>query len=222
MQLRANLDISLYSCCLYPIKTKTQKVGNKLGKFTFFIIIVFHYSFARQCLWSLPGEVLLKSLPQNAKPVHVSPTGPFCLKGGYIACTIPWINYSTDSWESQILSDKREVWLIGYYSCKDLYSPSIHQSWLPHLITLRSWKQQGVWTIQRFILFFLFLVTKSYTFMNVVLCCWHVSWHLLTDMVVMLTNINHYFKWGLVNMLTWQSSANMLTILPLHCINLRI
>ena len=51
----------------------------------------------RQCLWSLPGEMLLKSLPQNAKPVHVSPTGPFCLKGGYIACTIPWINYSTDS-----------------------------------------------------------------------------------------------------------------------------
>ena len=28
---------------------------------------------------------------------------------------------------------------------------------------------------------------------------WHVSWHLLTDMVVMLTNIKHYFKWGLVN-----------------------
>ena len=160
MQLRANLDISLCSCCLYPIKTKTQKVGNKLGKFTFFIIIVFHYSLARQCLWSLPGEVLLKSLPQNAKPVHVSPTGLFCLKGGYIACTIPWINHSTDSWESQILlSDKREVWLIGYYS-KDLYSPSIHQSWLPHLITLRSWKQQGVWTIQRFILFFYFLLLK--------------------------------------------------------------
>ena len=65
-----------------------------------FIIIVFHYSLARQCLWSLPGEVLFKSLPQNAKPVHVSPTGPrFCLKGGYIT-TIPWINYSTDSWES--------------------------------------------------------------------------------------------------------------------------
>ena len=61
---------------------------------------------------------------------------------------------------------------------------------------------------------FLFLVTKSYTlFMNVILClcCWHFSWHLLTDMAVMFTNINHYFKWGLVNMLTWQSSANMLT-----------
>ena len=65
-----------------------------------FIIIVFHYSLARQCLWSLPaGEVLFKSLPQNAKPVHVSPTGPFCLKGGCIT-TIPWINYSTDSRES--------------------------------------------------------------------------------------------------------------------------
>ena len=92
--MHANLivDISLYSCCLYPIKTKTQKVGNKLGKFTFFIIILFHYSLARQCLWSLPGEVLFKSLPQNAKPVHVSPTGPrFCLKGGYIT-TVPWIN----------------------------------------------------------------------------------------------------------------------------------
>ena len=35
--------------------------------------------------------------------------------------------------------------------------------------------------------------------MNVILCCWDVSWHLLTDMVVMFTNINHYFKWGLVN-----------------------
>ena len=70
MQLHANLDISLYSCCLYPIKTKTQKVGSKLGKFTFFIIIVFHYSLVRQCLWSLPGEVLFKSLPQNAKPVQ--------------------------------------------------------------------------------------------------------------------------------------------------------
>ena len=61
-----------------------------------FIIIVFHYSLARQCLWSLPaGEVLFKWLPQNAKPVHVSPTGPFCLKGRCIT-TIPWINYSTD------------------------------------------------------------------------------------------------------------------------------
>ena len=107
-------------------------------------------------------------------------------------------------------ANKRAVWLICYYS-KDLYSPSLHQSGLLHLISLRSWKQQGVWTIQRFILF-LFLVTKSYTlFMNVILCCWHVSWHLLTDMVVMFTNINHYFKWGLVNMLTWQSLANMLT-----------
>ena len=64
------------------------------------IIIVFYYSLARQCLWSLPaGEVLFKSLPQNAKPVHVSLTGPFCLKGGCIT-TIPWINYSTDSRES--------------------------------------------------------------------------------------------------------------------------
>ena len=80
---------------LYPNKKKKPKqLGNKLGKFTFFIIIVFHYSFARQCPWSLPGEVLFKTLPQNVRPV--SPTGPFCLKGGYIA-TLPWINYSTDS-----------------------------------------------------------------------------------------------------------------------------
>ena len=36
---------------------------------------------------------------------------------------------------------------------KDLHSPSIHQSWLSHPIILRALKQQGVWTIQRFILF---------------------------------------------------------------------
>ena len=41
--------------------------------------------------------------------------------------------------------------------------------------------------------------------MNIILCCWHVTWHLLTDMADMLTNIVYYFKWGLVNMLTWQS-----------------
>ena len=66
---------------------------------------------------------------------------------------------------------------------------------------------------------FLFLVTKSYTlFMNVILClcCWHFSWHLLTDMAVIFTNINHYFKWGLVNMLTWQSLANMLTYIYIY------
>ena len=68
--------------------------------------------------------------------------------------------------------------------------------------------------------FFLFLVTKSYTFnySNVILCCWHVIWHLLTDMVVMFTNIYHYFKLGLVNMLTWQSSANMLTYIYIYII----
>ena len=122
-------------------------------------------------------------------------------KGGYITAILRG---------TLLFSDKWAVWLICYNS-KDLYSRSIHQSWLPHLISLRSWKQQGVWTIQRFI-FFLFLVTKSYTlFMNIILCYWHVSWHLLTDMVVMLTNINCYFKWGfiLVNLLTWQT-ANML------------
>ena len=66
--------------------------------------------------------------------------------------------------------------------------------------------------------FFLFLVTKSYTFnyLNVILCCWHVIWHLLTDMVVMFTNIYHYFKLGLVNMLTWESSANMLTYIYIY------
>ena len=90
-----------YLCILVvyytPMKQKPKKVGNKLGKFTFFYYYCVSLdSLARQCLWSLPGEVLLKSLPQNAKPVHMSPTGPFCLKGGYIT-TIPWINYSTDS-----------------------------------------------------------------------------------------------------------------------------
>ena len=79
------------------MKQKPKRVGNKLGKFTFFYYYCVSLdSLARQCLWSLPGEVLLKSLPQNAKPVHMSPTGPFCLKGGYVT-TIPWINYSTDS-----------------------------------------------------------------------------------------------------------------------------
>ena len=41
--------------------------------------------------------------------------------------------------------------------------------------------------------FVLFLFTKSYTlFMNIILCCWHVKWHLLTDMVNMLTNIVNF------------------------------
>ena len=174
---------------------------------------MFHCSLARQCLWSLPGEVLFKSLPQNARPV--SPTGPlFCSKGGYITA-IHWINYITDSClrGTLLLSDKWAVWLICYYS-KDLYSPSIHQSWLHHLMSLRSWRQQGVWTIQRFILsFFYFLLQKVILYSWILYCAVDiVSWHLLTDMVVMVTNINHYFKWGfiLVNLLTWQA-ANMLT-----------
>ena len=48
---------------------------------------------------------------------------------------------------------------------KDLYSPSLHQSWLLHLISLRSWKQL-VWTIHRFILFyFLSLKVILYSWM---------------------------------------------------------
>ena len=144
---------------------------------------MFHCSLARQCLWSLPGEVLFKSLPQNAKPVHMSPTGPlFCSKGGYITA-IHWINYSTDSClrGTLLLSDKWAVWLICYYS-KDLYSPSLYQSWLLHLISLRSWKQQGVWTIQRLILFFIYCYKKLYfihEYYTVLLTCQlaFVDWH---------------------------------------------
>ena len=89
-----------------------------------------------------------------------------------------------------LLSDKRAVWLICYYS-KDLYSTSLHQSWLPHLISLRSWKQQGVWTIQRFILFFYFLLLKVILYpwmlycavdMSVGICwlTWLSCWLILT------------------------------------------
>ena len=53
--------------------------------------------------------------------------------------------------------------LICFYS-KDLYSPSIHQLWLPHLIILRPWKQHGVWTIQRFICLFLYYFDKGCIF----------------------------------------------------------
>ena len=136
---------------------------------------MFHCSLARQCLWSLPGEVLFKSLPQNARPV--SPTGPlFCSKGGYITA-IHWINYITDSClrGTLLLSDKWAVWLICYYS-KDLYSPSIHQSWLHHLMSLRSWRQQGVWTIQRFILsFFYFLLQKVILYSWILYCAVDMS-----------------------------------------------
>ena len=89
----------------------------------------------------------------------------------WIHTTIHWVNYSTDSLRvTLVLSDKWKVWLICYYS-KDLYSPStcINQSWLPHLIILRSWKQQGqqgVWTIQRFILFFISCYKKLNYFIH--------------------------------------------------------
>ena len=105
-------------------------------------------------------------------------------KGGYITA-IHWItgNYSTDSClrGTLLLSDKWTVWLICYNS-KDLYSPSIHQSWLPHLISLRSWKQQGVWTIQRFILFFISCHKKLYfihEYYTMLLTCQlaFVDWH---------------------------------------------
>ena len=66
-----------------------------------------------------------------------------------------------------------QVFLVCYYR-KDLYSPSIHQSQLPHPIILRPRKQKGVWTIQRFILFFIFLFTKCYTYSyyTILLTCW--------------------------------------------------
>ena len=48
--------------------------------------------------------------------------------------------------------------------------------------------------------FFYFLLQKVKLLYSWILYYrWHVSWHSLTDMVVMLTNIKHYFKWGLVN-----------------------
>ena len=135
-------------------------------------------------------------LPQNAKPVHVSPTGSrFCLKGGYIT-TLPWINYST-AWQLRVtllLSDKWVVWLICYYS-KDLYSPSLYQSWLLHLISLRSWKQQGVWTIQRFILFFLFI----FLLLKVILYPW---------MLYFAVDMSAGICW-----LTWLSCLLILTII---------
>ena len=91
-----------------------------------------------------------------------------------------------------------------------MYSSSIHQLWLLHLI-MRSLKATRMLDNSEVHSLFLFLFTKSYTlFMNIILCGWHVTWHLLTDMVDMMTNIVYYFKWGLVNMLTWQS-CNMLT-----------
>ena len=193
-----------------PIKQKPKEVGNKLGKTLPFITVNLCSLFIGKSVsvestwWSA-----LQILTSKCQACESNRTGTGTGKGGYIT-TIHWMNYSTDTLlrVTLLLSDKWAVWLICYYS-KDLCSPSIHQSWLPHLISLRSWKQEGVWTIHRFILF-LFLVTKSSTlFMNVILCCWHFSWHLLTDVVVMFTNINHYFKWGLVNKLTWQSSANV-------------
>ena len=110
--------------------------------------------------------MLLKSLPQNAKPVHMSPTGPFCLKGGYITTIIfPGLTTALTA-ESHVIIMWQEGSMINMllYS-KDLYSPSLHQSWLLHLISLRSWKQL-VWTIHRFILFyFLSLKVILYSWM---------------------------------------------------------
>ena len=58
------------------------------------------------------------------------------------------------------------MWIICFYS-KDLYSPSIHQLWLPHLIILRPWKQHGVWTIQRFSLFLYYYFLQMLYFIQI-------------------------------------------------------
>ena len=76
---------------------------------------------------------------------------------------------------------------------KDLYSPSLHQSWLLHLISLRSWKQQ-VWTIHRFILFY-FLSLK------VILYSWMLYY-------VYAVDISAGICW-----LTWLSCLLILTII---------
>ena len=44
-----------------------------------------------------------------------------------------------------LIGTTRIVILISYFS--------LHQPWLPHPVNLRLWKQNAVWTIQRFILF---------------------------------------------------------------------
>ena len=76
---------------------------------------------------------------------------------------------------------------------KDLYSPSLHQSWLLHLISLRSWKQQ-VSTIYRFILFY-FLSLK------VILYPWMLYY-------VYAVDISAGICW-----LTWLSCLLILTII---------
>ena len=82
------------------------------------------------------------------------------------------------------------MWLICYYN-EDLYSPSIHQPWLPHLIILRPRKQQGVWTIQRFSLFLNYLY-KCYILFKLYYTV-DMSADMLTDMVDVLTNVNQYW-----------------------------
>ena len=103
--------------------------------------IVFDYLLPSQCLRNLPGEVLLKSFTLKYQACKSNRT---LLFKRYIT-TIHWINFSGQC-------DKICGKYVTIYS-KDLHSPSIHQSWLSHPIILRALKQQGVWTIQRFILF---------------------------------------------------------------------
>ena len=101
---------------------------------------------------------------------------------------------------------------------KDLYSPSLHQSWLLHLISLRSWKQQ-VWTIHRFILFyFLSLKVILYSWMLYYVyavdisagICW-LTWLSCLLILTIISNEAWSTCWS-----TWQSSANMLTYIYIY------
>ena len=134
------------------------------------------YLLPNQCLRNLPGEVLLKSFTLKYQAYKSNRT---LLFKRYIT-TIHWINFSGQC-------DKICGKYVTIYS-KDLHSPSIHQSWLSHPIILRALKQEGVWTIQRSILFSYFFSQKAifYSYYTMFLTC-----QLLIDMVDMMTNINH-------------------------------
>ena len=99
--------------------------------------------------WNCTSDKLNATLHADSPPTNSIP--------GYIPTSPRYLPIFL----TLLLSDKWAVWLICYYS-KDSYSPSIHQSRLPHLIILRSWKEQGVWTIQRFILFLISFYKKLY------------------------------------------------------------
>ena len=74
----------------------------------------------------------------------------------YLKCSELKKNWLTLWWKShlhqvlELIVTTRTVILISYFS--------FHQPWLPHPISLKLWKQNAVWTIQRFILFSLFFL----------------------------------------------------------------